>query len=72
MAKQRQKTDNFEEFLLNPPPGTAAAAARDFGIDLTLTIDCLRRTPEERLLDLQSFINDIEELRKGLRRSRQP
>jgi len=35
--------------LRNPPPGSRAAAAREFGIDLSLMIAQLRRTPEERL-----------------------
>jgi hypothetical protein len=38
-----------EELLLHPEPGSKAAAARDFGIDLTLIIERLRLTPEERL-----------------------
>ena len=38
-----------EERLRNPEPGSKAAAARDFGIDLTLLIERLRLTPEERV-----------------------
>jgi hypothetical protein len=56
-----------EEFLLNPPPGSAAARARDFGIDLTLLIQRLRLTPEERLDDLQRVMRDLEEARKSVR-----
>lgn len=56
------------EFWRNPPPGSAAAHARDFGIDLTLTLDRLRLTPEQRLLDLQSFSRQVEELREAARR----
>ena len=44
---------SVEAHLLNPPPGSAAARARDFGIDLTLLIQRLRFTPEERLQQLQ-------------------
>ncbi|HWQ33362.1 MAG TPA: hypothetical protein VNQ79_10945 [Blastocatellia bacterium] len=65
-------TREQEEMLLNPQPGTAAARAREFGIDLTLNIERLRRTPEERLLDLQNFVRDIEELRNQMRRNRRP
>jgi len=60
-------TKDKEELLRNPKPGTKAAAAREFGIDLTLTIERLRRTPEQRIRDLQSYINDIEKLRAGLK-----
>ena len=52
-----------EAWLLNPPPGSRAAAARDYGIDLTLLIEQLRRTPEERLRDLENSANSLERLR---------
>jgi hypothetical protein len=54
-----------EAHLLNPPPGSAAARARDFGIDLTLLIERLRRTPEERLNDLQRVMRSLEDARKS-------
>ena len=57
-----------EEHLLNPPPGSAAARARDFGIDLTLIIQRLRLTPEERLRQLQRAMVEIETMRDGLKR----
>jgi hypothetical protein len=56
-----------EEHLLNPPPGSAAARARDFGIDLTLLIGRLRLTPEERLDDLQRVMRDLEEARNSVK-----
>ena len=49
-----------EQLLRDPPPGSACAAARDFGIDLTLVIEQLRLTPEERL-------RKLGELRDGVR-----
>jgi hypothetical protein len=56
---------NVEAHLLNPPPGSAAARARDFGIDLTLLIERLRLTPEERLNDLQRVMRALEEMRRS-------
>jgi hypothetical protein len=41
-----------EDCFLNPPPGSAAARAVEFGIDLTLTLENLRLTPEERIRKL--------------------
>ncbi|MGZ8847770.1 MAG: hypothetical protein ACXW3C_15025 [Pyrinomonadaceae bacterium] len=38
-----------EEFLLDPKPGTAAARARDFGIDMGRLVENLRLSPEERI-----------------------
>ena len=43
-----------EDYFLNPPPGSAAARAVQFGIDLTLTVENLRLTPEERIRKLDN------------------
>jgi hypothetical protein len=43
-----------EDYFLNPPPGSAAARAVEFGIDLTLTLENLRLTPEERIRKLDN------------------
>jgi hypothetical protein len=51
-----------EDRLLNPRPGTAAARAREFGVDLTLTLSNLRLTPEERLLRLERARQLLEEI----------
>ena len=59
-----------EELLLDPKPGTAAARAREFGIDLTLTVENLRRTPEERIIRLDRARNMIREVREAGRRAR--
>ena len=56
-----------EERLRNPPPGSRAAAAREYGIDLTLLIEQLRRTPQERLRKLEDIANGLEKLRGALR-----
>lgn len=56
-----------EEKLLNPRPGSMIAAARDFGIDLTLTASQLRLSPQERIDNLQSgmkFLAELEHARK--------
>jgi hypothetical protein len=55
-----------EEQLLHPEPGSAVAAARDFGIDLTLLVGRLRLTPEERLEELQRVIDELEEGRRAV------
>ena len=57
--------DHFEELLLNPRPGTAAAAATAYGIDLTLTLQNLRLSPEDRVRRLDSFIEEIRVLRSA-------
>jgi hypothetical protein len=56
---------SLEDQLLNPRPGSAAAAARDFGIDLTLTLQRLHLTPDERVRQLQRAMFEIEAMRAG-------
>jgi len=51
----------IENLLLNPPPESKAAAAKEFGIDLTLLVRQLRLTPEERLNELQQEMEAFEE-----------
>jgi hypothetical protein len=45
-------TPEQEDYFLNPPPGSAAARAVEFGIDLTLILENLRLTPEARIRKL--------------------
>lgn len=56
-----------EDYFLNPPPGSAAARAVEFGIDLTLTLENLRLTPEERIRQLQASIVGIAKLKATAR-----
>jgi len=55
-----------EMALIDPKPGTAAAAARDFGIDLSLTVGNLRLTPEQRIKQLDDFQASIKELQRAV------
>jgi hypothetical protein len=48
-----------EDYFLNPPPGSAAERAVEFGIDLTLTLENLRLTPEERIRKLDNRLDAI-------------
>ncbi len=51
-----------EEKLLDPKPGSKIAEAQEFGIDLTLLVSRLRKTPQERIDDLQSSMRSLAEL----------
>ena len=64
--------NQVEEKLLHPPPGSRIDAARTYGIDLTLLIERLRLTPEERVRDLQRAIQGLEAVRGKARRQRTP
>jgi hypothetical protein len=57
-----------EERLLNPPPGGRIEAARAHCIDLSLLVERLRKTPKERVRNLQRAAAGLEAVRgKALR-----
>lgn len=58
---------DIEDYFLNPPPGSAAARAAEFGIDLTLTLENLRLTPEQRIRKMDNFIESVAKLRASVR-----
>lgn len=60
---------NKEHFLRDPQPGTAAAA-REFGINLTLVIEQLRLTPEQRIRHLDEMRDGINKLKAVARKVR--
>ena len=57
-----------EARLLNPAPGSRIEAARNYGIDLTLLISQLRRTPAERARDIEDACRAAEAVRGIARR----
>ena len=60
-------TISNDDPFLNPPPGSAAERAVEFGIDLTLTLENLQLTPEERIRKLDDFIEGIAKLKASAR-----
>ncbi len=58
------------ELIANPPPGSKLAAAKDYGIDLTLLLENLDLTPTERLEKLAAAQRFHEELRRAGQRQR--
>jgi hypothetical protein len=58
------------EKLLHPPPGGRIEAARAHGVDLTLLIERLSKSPEERVRDLQQAAQSLEAMRGKARRGR--
>ncbi len=56
------------ERLRNPKPGGAIAAARDYGIDLTLIMERLKETPDQRVRNLQGAMEGLEAIRGVARR----
>lgn len=58
---------DLKERFINPPPGSKLAAARDFGVDLTLLWERLQLSPEERLRDLQGVMDSLEKMRAAMK-----
>ncbi len=64
-------TDAVRRKILEPAPGTALARARDYGIDLTLVLRGVERSPDERMekvIQAQSMARMIRHVREGLGR----
>jgi hypothetical protein len=62
---------SLEERLLDPRPGSKVAAAKEFGIDLTLLLRQLKLTPEQRLMELQEEMESFEALKQEVEKSKQ-
>lgn len=61
-----EERDWLIRLIANPPPGSKLAAAKEFGIDLTLFIRRLGMTPTQRMRDLEAGQAFFEELRKSV------
>ena len=59
-----------EHRLRNPRPGSRIEAAQKFGIDLTLLIEKLRLSPEERVRRMHDDANAAEQVRGAARPKR--
>jgi hypothetical protein len=55
------------KLINNPPPGSKLAAAREYGIDLTLFLHSLELSPEERIRELDEAQPVLEELRRAVK-----
>jgi hypothetical protein len=58
------------ELITNPPPGSKLAAAKEYGIDLTLLVENLALSPEERMRRGSAAANSCAVLRHAVEQSR--
>ena len=58
--------------IQQPPKGSAIAAAKEFGVDLTLNVRKLGLTPTQRLQEMVSFQTMLEELRRAMLKHEEP
>ncbi len=56
--------------MLDPKPGSKVAAAKEYGVDLTLLLRNLKLTPEERLNENQQAVNDLILMEECMKKSR--
>jgi hypothetical protein len=63
----KTQRDELIRLITSPPAGSKIAAAKDFGIDLTLLVRRLELTPTERLQELaaaQAFVQKLQAAKK--------
>jgi len=63
-----EEFERAAERLRNPAPGSRIEAAKKYGIDLTLLIEQLRLTPEERLRKLEQASEAARQIQGAARR----
>jgi len=63
----KEDRDRLIRLISSPPPGSKIAAAKEFGVDLTLLLRMLELTPTERLQKLAAAQAFFEELRAAKR-----
>jgi len=71
MGMTRVELIRLTGLIAEPPPGSRLAAAKEYGIDLTLLVESLQLTPTERLRQLakaQPLMEELRRARKALRR----
>jgi len=59
--------DRVIRLINDPPPGSKIAAAKEYGVDLTLLLRRLGMTPPERVQELeaaQAFVEDLQRARR--------
>lgn len=69
MTRELQR--RLYELVTNPPPGSKIAAAKEFGIDLTLNLRRLALTPAERSQEMEGaleFVRDLQQAADQLKR----
>ena len=65
-SRMHARRARLVELITNPPPGSKIAAARDYGVDLTLLVENLMRTPTELLKNNYAVAAFHQELRKAV------
>lgn len=67
-----REMERIEQRLLHPAPGSRIAAARDYGVDLTLVLEQLRLSPAERARQMLAVCQQVERARGRARVESKP
>jgi hypothetical protein len=67
-ALTEEQLQRAAERLRNPRPGSRIEAAKEYGIDVTLLMEQLRRTPEQRVATMHALAEVMESVRGAARR----
>jgi hypothetical protein len=63
MTAEDQK--RLYDLVMNPPPGSQIEAAKEYGVDLTLILENLAMTPNERVQAMTNALRLVEELERA-------
>jgi len=63
MSLTAEQREMLLALINDPPPGSKIAAAKEFGIDLTLNLRQMSLSFAEKLADLQGFDSAMRKLR---------
>ena len=66
----RRQEKRLLELIKDPPRGSKIAAAKRYGVDLTLNVRRLRLTPTQRALEMEGALRLFEQLRRAKHKSR--
>ncbi|MGC2742865.1 MAG: hypothetical protein WA672_06740 [Candidatus Angelobacter sp.] len=61
----REEHERLYALVQNPPRGSKMEAAKIYGVDLTLNLESLTRTPAERVREMEAALQFAEELRRA-------
>ena len=67
-AMTREEHERLYALVQNPPRGSKMEAAKEYGVDLTLNLHSLTRTPTERVREMEAALKFAEELHRAAAR----
>jgi hypothetical protein len=60
----KERLEKIAQIFQNPPLNSKTAAARDYGVDLSLLFRWLKLSPQERIVEARKRMIFLEEVKK--------